>query len=821
MKVAAAVLSVALPAALLGVATVQSGMLTPVSTDLPVPTAGYAAQMLVPPPVPGEVVVIGNSQAFSAVDHNQLAERLGAPGTGWTSTLPGLHADGAYAVLKYRIFGAGARPKIVVLPMSLSHLLDVTPPQPHNLAKLQDHIPGSDPVLDAKVFGTAASWPRWNRMVAQVQTARDQLLEQLTSTPLRLAGVADPAARMDAAREAALGKVAGANLAKQVQVMPTGNARPAASTTLAVKAGGLEATLLPDLVALCKAHGAQLVIATVPQQAQFLGASPEDARDVAAWLQAQGVPFLHLEQVPIPPDGWLDPGHISGKGQVVYTDELARRILELGGLPAVAGGSVKLPALPIAPPKPSRSGPLTPPALTETGRSADGCVVRFRANQTPRWRSDAWTSALGLGNASVLVAEVAGAALPGHLTIPEDAGCARRTWHANDVVAVALPDPAAQVAWRWADTPANRRATPREDAPLTQDFWWIPAGTALELAWPEPLRGDRLQLALVELNTAAGVATAQIGGAAPQPLKRWDHVWYADLEIPNAELAAPVTIRTPADGPDLVLQNLAVRSDGSVQLAVGRPGDMAVRLGLAGTVTADSRQPVPATPIPATRKRFQDKLVFEVGAPWSTLTADMLTQAVGDRRFNACIPLAARPEGTPDHAKDRGVNHTRAGAVTAPISADQGDAWELVWRDKRSCNRRFWVFPGEVVTSQPRFPRAVFTATAVLNLDVVPFPAAGEARVRVLTGETVVLDTTIDLAGPRLRRLPLSQAVPAWPEAATLEITAPDGALLSVGAVYLEPADPPADAWFLSLVPEADADDAGAAPPAPSAPQVP
>jgi hypothetical protein len=784
-------LAVTLPGIPIAAFLMASGLLQPEAAELPMPTTGHTARMISGLTPELDVVIIGNSQADSAVDHEALGQQLGIPGKVGVAALPGLHADGAYAILKYRVFGAGLHPKIVVLPMSLNHLLDTDPPADHNLKTLQENLPGSDPVLDAKEFGAAeASFasPRWTRAVGRLQAARDHALEVLTSVPVRLFSDGDPWERMDAARDAALGEVAGANLALQVRVMPAagGGAR---SSAVGRVADSIEETLLPDIVQLAKDNGAQLVVATVPQKVQALGTRPELAREVAEWLQAQGVPFLHLERMEAPTDGWLDPGHLAKKGEVIYTGLLTAQLQQVG----VLGDrdAMKMPALPIQPPKVTRTGDPPPPKVLGQTPNDSGCLVRVRVD-APRWRTDAFLGKIGMGYASLLAATSGGKELVPHVSVNDTTGCTGRMWHAFDTLAVAPWAAGQPIEVSWAGTPASRRGGPKEEHPLEQTVYWLPPGGTLQLDWSTPPEADHLAVALAEINPGKGAPQVAIAGQQTA-LTAWGKTWSAELDISNSGIRGPLTLTSPPGGPELFLKLIAVRKDGSTQLALGQLNDVPWRLEISGTMLMDASTPVPVKVVGTNPARLGRTLVFTIDGPLAAATNDALVRSVDDRRFSGCLPLAVRKVSDPN-MEPKLTQQVNPGRVVSAIPPELGDDWELIWRDKRVCSRRAWVMPGEVVPIRPRLPGAVFVQTDELLLDLVAFPPAGNAHVRVLHGDKELLVTDVDLAGPRITTHALTSPMPPWPEGVWMEVTAPPESFVSVGLGELRPHE--RAAWF-------------------------
>lgn len=779
-------LAALLPATILTLSAWAAGAFEPIDASLrPLAEVSTGAKLSAMKP-DSAVVVLGNSQASSAVDPVLLGASLHEQGRVAMMALPGLSLMGTYVILKNRVFGAGFHPRLVVVPMSLLSLLDVAPPSEIHLAWMREHMPGDDPAVAKKVLGRAVSVlpDGFSRAVSTAQVARDAWFEALTRQPLRLVGADDPAARLDAARDAVLGEVAGANLAMAVNVLPA-VARPTAAVASEV---GLDDTLLPELVALCKENGAQLVVSTVPQKVSLHGANPDTARRTAAWLQERGVPFLHLESVDVPADGWLDPGHLMGSGQRAYTEALAAKLGQVG---ALGKAPLQMPSLPIAAPHLTRTGDMPPPAVRATAVSADGCFVKMSLPGM-RHRSDAGLAALGLGQASVLQARVDGQLVTPHIAVREADGCTNQMWHGPDSVVVALPRPGVVPELSWAGTLSSSRVGPRADLPIAEDLLWVPPGTTLQFRWDDPQTAAAFDLVAVETAPGTRAPVLQLAGAE-KALVAWDKIWAGEMAVENGTLGDPVSLVNPVGGPELFVRVAALAGpDGQRQLAHGRAMDVGWSLVMAGSPTSDVTPAFPTAPVATGGSRQGDTMSFAVSGPLTAVTQSALGTLLGDTRMQSCMPLAVKQRST--GAYREAVVQLQPGTLIA--RGLPGDDWDVVWRSRRTCFQRAWGLAGETLTFTPKAPRGVYVATQALQLDVVAMPAVGTARVRVLMGDEVMLDTSLDLTGPRPVTLPLDKPIPAGPAAVRMEVTAPPDVMISVGNAELRPTEVPEWAWF-------------------------
>jgi hypothetical protein len=769
-----------------------------------------------------EVLVLGNSQAMSAVDLDEVAKTLDVGDRIAAAGIPAARAPTLYAALKHSVFGRGHTPRLVLLPVSPTHLLETDPPEGERLTTLLEHLTAPDPVLDAKVFDKAGAWPAWDRMVARARTARDGWLSWWTSRPAMGVDATDPDAAMDAARDAVFGEVAGSNLVLNARMIPVVEGGGAA--------GGLSAdasiasSLLPDLVALCAEHGARLVVVSVPQKMASLATPPAVTHRMALWLRDHGAGFLDLERVPVSAEAWLDEGHMNAAGRDAFTAALTAAI---GPLDLMRDGALPAFPVPVPPPKVTRTGPTSAPKLTALQTTDNPCLVHLKV-EANKLLADPFLSSHGFGNASPLTLTFRGRALPGNAPIKDDTPCTGRFQHGADKVLVALPAGATgvtladfAVAWTQ-DAPHTRRWSSLPDADATQDAWWIPADGALELVWdevPEIPEGARLQVLLVETKTHGPVGPQLLVEDTLVPLTRWGHLWMADVPLTAGTPPFSVSFKAAPGGGDVFVRSLLLQPvSGLPSVLVGRLGDRPDLQPVSGGLDVRSTPEWVSHPLSAPQAASADVLSFAVPAPHDVLTEARLRAAIDDNRFVNCVPLEIWPGTSPGEGRLPQVIQRVAGTAAARVPAD-GQTWTLNLRSRRMCFGHTWVQPGEVLTFIPRVAKGLAVDADTLHLVAYPFLHGTAATVRVLVNDAVVGAFPLSASGAQTLALPTPVA--AWPESVKLEVTAPPDGWVAVGASTLGASTIPPEAWFArpipmppSREPDAPADPVNAKPPA-------
>ncbi len=134
-----------------------------------------------------EVIVLGPSYANTDTNTELLAKRIGVRRDD-IALLSVPNSVGAhwYAMLKYRVFEAGYRPKLIVVISGLQSMLLNTPLTESSFVNLEVQLPPGtpDPEIALRVKQTTALW--WARLREQRSGLRDRVFEVLRDLPARM-----------------------------------------------------------------------------------------------------------------------------------------------------------------------------------------------------------------------------------------------------------------------------------------------------------------------------------------------------------------------------------------------------------------------------------------------------------------------------------------------------------------------------------------------------------------------------------------------------------------------------------------------------------
>ncbi|MCB9684416.1 MAG: hypothetical protein H6738_05585 [Alphaproteobacteria bacterium] len=266
------------------------------------------------------LVVVGNSMARRNVDVELLAEGLGQdPDRSALLTLPGSSPGAWYALLRYRVFERGYRPRKIVL-LGASRLLWITRP-----------VVGADVSAVVRIAGTED--PVVRRVSGMDDTGRILLYRANLHRRMWRASVVDGLAQGARTLQA----MVGVPVDEQMEDVFGAGGGPQGGGLRNLFGGAVRdgevgvaadvaSTFLPEILALCRQYHAELVVVRMPprdaSKVEFLESRPEALRDVASWLGAEGVPFYPMDGLEIPADEWDDAWHLAPAGAVRFTDAL-------------------------------------------------------------------------------------------------------------------------------------------------------------------------------------------------------------------------------------------------------------------------------------------------------------------------------------------------------------------------------------------------------------------------------------------------------------------------------------------------------------------
>ncbi|GDX80370.1 hypothetical protein LBMAG42_21810 [Deltaproteobacteria bacterium] len=657
-----------------------------------------------------DFVSVGPSVAGRDIDFKALARRLGLE-QGAALTMDGSGPAHWYAMLKYRLFDAGYRPKLVLIVAPLKTTLRAGLLNTKEVATLVQHFEAPDAVLGAKALGYAHS-----PVVERVMQRRAGLSRSV----------------LDPVRGAIVGLIFAPNhspdggLAVQTEaatsVFREGSGQLGAARVLpgveeeqpdgATDAGGL-AGILPDLLDLIRASGARAVVVRVPLSEHVrsydqLTAAEERAAIVT--INAHGAGYLDLRESSTSNSDFGDPFHLNRVGRARFTEALGGELERIGALGDLPIAAAKLPLVASL----TREG--APPPLP-SAELEDACHGRVP------WPDPGFAAlaALGLLDPAPLDLSEDGALLSRGRAA--DAGC-NGVWTARpDALAFSAFNQAAEVQ------PGLTLAPP--DDP--EDAWWIAPGTSLKASFSSDWAGGAF------VATAAGVAVGvgaaprlSVNGAASVAFGGVGEALTAQVTTAPPPGAWALRVEVPAGGAWFALRSLEV-------------GEGASRLRVAGppvhdrTLTRAEFQCSGAVPLPAA--------TLHPGAqPWLDVPGLVVT--------GEALDLAANQPGpAPFEVTQDGVALTR-GRAPAPgtyaildgqIRLDPTNASGTL-RVLHSAERlaRFgrWLLPGEtcVLDVEPRHSR--FPVRSVMVSAMPAGADTGGLHVRLEDDAGVLLDET-------------------------------------------------------------------------------
>ena len=275
---------------------------------------------------PYDVVIVGPSIAGSDIHPAMLGRLLGSD---YRRVLVLAHEGSTaptwYAMLKERAYKNGLRPKVVVISGVLNGLLTTWIP-PSQRAAILAHLPEPDAVLLKKTWGSSRS-PTMDRALEHRASLRAPVLSFFRLLLPALA-VPNAATRTDEAGLAVFG-----DRHTQADRLLPGVEEEAAFTQPSWMNLDPADSLIPDIAALIRAHGAIPLVALPPiraSQKQYHQLSPEGERRLVQFLNAQGVGLVDLRHASFSEAMFRDGLHMNQQGQQRFTTLLAEQMIALG-----------------------------------------------------------------------------------------------------------------------------------------------------------------------------------------------------------------------------------------------------------------------------------------------------------------------------------------------------------------------------------------------------------------------------------------------------------------------------------------------------------
>lgn len=344
-----------------------------------------------------QVIVLGPSYANTDVKPELLAARLGISKDEIAlMSVPNSVGSHWYAILKYRVFDPGYRPKLVLVVSGLQSMLLTTPLTESSFVNLEVQLPDAgDPRIDAKVAQSATGlrWARLREQRGKVRAAWFDLLRDgpltaftaLTPGQIRFAlgGVFDDS-RIDMRLYGASTPVVDANRGPtrfyNEELLPTP-----------------DDSFIGDVTRLATEHGARIVWLRPPMSPHI----PDELDDVVlpgvqertiALVEESGGSFVDMRDLPMTSQMFKNEDHMNVEGQRRFSEAIGKALLDLDALHPDAG--------------PGGLPPLAPIVTVDGGPSgwvAPGDGVWVPPGATMRWTIDGWPPVRGTFAAEVMV----------------------------------------------------------------------------------------------------------------------------------------------------------------------------------------------------------------------------------------------------------------------------------------------------------------------------------------------------------------------------------------------------------------------------------
>jgi hypothetical protein len=343
-----------------------------------------------------EVLLLGPSYANTDARPDLLSRRLLIPRDDLALlSVPNSVGSHWYAMLKYRVFEAGHRPKLVVVISGLQSMLLATPLTEASHVNLAVHFPETGP--DATLAAAVRTDSRLGlaRLREQRSALRDRVFDALRYRPvsLLLTSPREPGVAIRPGEvRAALDRVFDDS---RVDMRLHGRSTPVVELDReerfydATMLPTPEASLIGPITALARAHGAQIVWVRPPMSPHIPAhlddvVAPGVQERVVELVRSEGGHFLDMRALGMSADMFKNEDHMNDEGSRRFTEALAKTLDELRVLD---DGTVLPPYAPAL----ARGLDATPP-----GAETDPRVVWLEPGATTSWRfDDGWERARG------------------------------------------------------------------------------------------------------------------------------------------------------------------------------------------------------------------------------------------------------------------------------------------------------------------------------------------------------------------------------------------------------------------------------------------
>jgi hypothetical protein len=708
-----------------------------------------------------DIVIVGNSMAFTDVDLEQLEKETGLKGAHIKEN--GSSAPTWYTLLKYRVFENGHRPKVVVVVAWLAPMLETKLTAPKSLAVLNRHFAEPDAVLATRTLADAGLV---GSLRSRAEAVKAGWMEALRDGVVGLI--------FGEAPEEALGKVfaQGEFLkdASEVRVIPV--QEQVRETTASAEVNPAD-SYLGEITALCRQYGADVVFLRAPLAPSNRSeetATPAQLRDTIRTLNSLGAGWVDLWDEDVPETEFADIRHLNRTGKKHLTSRLAESLKVLG----VGTGTIAPSKVPIQPDRVERVGEPDPIEAVLSEKLFAPCGRELKAPSVAAV-AEAEVAEAGFGPVSPVGVWLDGKVLMRRSKVLELTECSGKSTHIKGSLRFSLPG---------LDIKGTPTAGYLTELPVRVDefppVWWVLPGTTLRFLFDSGWEGSEpFSVALAVHQFGEGEVLAKVAGEAIELVAEGEDLvgkklggvapvepWSVELTVPSGGL--PVAVR-------------------KLELA-GQPwigGEQAMMARLIENPPSYALKP-PELPQPEGITVGKDGL-YRLLAPELNLLAN--PHLVDKLDVSACSPVRILEDGVALPLPNQPLNEVReqgAGRYQhltgflpfKPVDnsdpRENGRSYRLVLDENRKCKSRWWLYPGDA---------AVFTARAVvlskirlpfsaLVLRAVPVEKSEEKlMIRVWANGRMYLErelTFLELG--EVLSLPLQEAIPRLPKDLRVEL---------------------------------------------------
>lgn len=314
-----------------------------------------------------QLVVVGNSTIHSDIDLRQLSRWQGGEAS-VKLEVPGTRAPTWYLLLRDRVYGAGYQPDWIVVAGPPGALLAARPHSAAAHSRLLAVATTLDPVLEARLYGVSLH----EQLAGQARARQEATARAVVH------GIRDLAAGLLFAPYGSGSVIErGAEISSAAYASRIRDAQPArlgaALSAQGLEPASLEGSFVPDLVALARSNGAQIVFVALPlRDPEHNHAHEAATAELGAWLASESVPFVDLRHIGLSPREFSDDIHLNEDGRKRLMVDLMAALTEpdsaspasqevvidlLAGEPRFAGPP---PAIQHGPPRWGRAAALVP-----------------------------------------------------------------------------------------------------------------------------------------------------------------------------------------------------------------------------------------------------------------------------------------------------------------------------------------------------------------------------------------------------------------------------------------------------------------------------